>query len=185
MCALRSVEVTGSTLTHFSLLLGPFPLSPWLVPPFRKWEPHGGSLMRGPQAGPLLPSQGAAGPSQRMGSTEGIRLLRDLAIGGRAGAEGHTLANRLLGVPSSLQFLISPGPCPTFLQRILWVSFFFYWFFFLIPTYTMTQCVTCHTCLNGIILCALFWFGVWPSFFFFFSLLFLLCKSLLAPHVDS
>lgn len=149
-----------------------------------------GSLQRGPQAGPLHPhkegSGSYSGPSQRMGNTEEIWLQWDLMVAGAGG--GDTLENTHSPEFPSIPTSFSPSdqaPDQPFLQRRVWewgVLLLFFGFHggFFTSTYTITQSVTCHTCLNGIILCALFSFGTWPSFFSF-----PFCKSLLSPRVDS
>lgn len=164
--ALRSEEVRGSTLTR-CLLLGSFPLSLCLEPPCRKWKPHGGSLQRGPQAGLLCASGTPLGPWVPVRERAALRESGSNGTsqwGGGQGKQGTPSLRRADFWRWSLLFSSSSSQTPVqpFLQRILGAvgGWCFIFCVFLIPTYTMTQCVTCHTCLNGIILCALFWFGI-------------------------
>lgn len=107
---------------------------------------------------------------------------------GGGGWGGDTLENTHSPEFPSIPTSFSPSdqaPDQPFLQRRVWewgvlLLFFGFHGVFFTSTYTITQSVTCHTCLNGIILCALFSFGTWPSFFSF-----PFCKSLLSPRVDS
>lgn len=106
--ALRSEEVRGSTLTRCSLLLVSFPLSLCLEPLCRKWEPHGGSLQRVPQAGLLCASGTPLGPWFPVREQAALRESGSNGTsqsgGGGPGETGDTLPpeSRLLEVVSPL-----------------------------------------------------------------------------------
>lgn len=152
-----------------------------------------GIISEGPPGRTTAPPQGKfwlllTGPSQKTGNTEEMWLQGDLTHSQQGVGTGHPGENPLPS-PSSLLFQphfphlirLLPSPsCRGGFWGFFYCCFLGFVFFFLTSTHTITQSVTCHTYLNGIILCALLSFGIWPSF-----LSFPFCKSLLSPRVDS
>lgn len=160
--------------------------------PYRKWEPHAGDHCReAPKQDHCTATRKVLAPTQvpaREWATlrkSGSNRTSRLAGAGRVGTLWRTPTplSSLLFQPH-FPHLIRLQPSPSCREEFggggFCCCFLGFMGFFFTSTYTIIQSVTCHTCLNGIILCALFSLGIWPSFFSF-----PFCKSLLSPRVDS